>query len=54
MFASDASDYVVPDVIVKRGKNGWQVMLNHDVMPRLRVNAHVRQHAQAGTRAKGR
>lgn len=38
-FASDASDYVVPDVIVKRGKNGWQVMLNHDVMPRLRVNA---------------
>ena len=39
MFASDASDYVVPDVIVKRGKNGWQVMLNHAVMPRLRVNA---------------
>jgi RNA polymerase sigma-54 factor len=39
MFASDASDYVVPDVIVKRGKNGWQVTLNHDVMPRLRVNA---------------
>src|SRR5438128_2422603 len=39
MFASDASDYVVPDVIVKRGKSGWQVMLNHDVMPRLRVNA---------------
>nr|WP_217346556.1 RNA polymerase factor sigma-54 [Noviherbaspirillum sp. L7-7A]MBV0881017.1 RNA polymerase factor sigma-54 [Noviherbaspirillum sp. L7-7A] len=39
MFASDASDYVVPDVIVKRGKNGWQVTLNHEVMPRLRVNA---------------
>lgn len=39
IFASDAADYVVPDVIVKRGKNGWQVMLNHDVMPRLRVNA---------------
>jgi RNA polymerase sigma-54 factor len=38
-FASDASDYVVPDVIVKKTKNGWQVMLNHDVMPRLRVNA---------------
>ncbi len=38
-FASDTSDYVVPDVIVKRTKNGWQVMLNHDVMPRLRVNA---------------
>jgi RNA polymerase sigma-54 factor len=39
MFASDASDFVVPDVIVKRTKNGWQVMLNHEVMPRLRVNA---------------
>jgi RNA polymerase sigma-54 factor len=38
-FASDASDYVVPDVIVKKTKAGWQVMLNHDVMPRLRVNA---------------
>lgn len=38
-FASDASDYVVPDVIVKRSKDGWQVLLNHDVMPRLRVNA---------------
>ncbi|MBS0308182.1 MAG: RNA polymerase factor sigma-54, partial [Proteobacteria bacterium] len=39
LFASDASDYVVPDVIVKRTKQGWQVALNHDVMPRLRVNA---------------
>lgn len=39
VFASDASDYVVPDVIVKRGKDGWQVQLNRDVMPRLRVNA---------------
>lgn len=38
-FASDASDYVVPDVIVKRTRNGWQVTLNHEVMPRLRVNA---------------
>ncbi|HEX7636600.1 MAG TPA: RNA polymerase factor sigma-54 [Noviherbaspirillum sp.] len=38
-FASGGSDYVVPDVIVKKTKNGWQVMLNHDVMPRLRVNS---------------
>jgi RNA polymerase sigma-54 factor len=38
-FASDVSDYVVPDVIVKRTKNGWQVSLNHNVMPKLRVNA---------------
>jgi RNA polymerase sigma-54 factor len=38
-FGTGTSDYVVPDVIVKRTKNGWQVQLNHDVMPRLRVNA---------------
>ena len=39
VFASDVSDYVVPDVVVKRVRNTWQVTLNHDVMPRLRVNA---------------
>jgi RNA polymerase sigma-54 factor len=38
-FARDVSDYVVPDVIVKKGRNGWVVTLNNDVMPRLRVNA---------------
>ena len=38
-FAADVSDYVVPDVVVRRGKGGWIVTLNHDVMPRLRVNA---------------
>ena len=38
-FASDASDFVVPDVVVKRTRAGWQVMLNHDVMPRLRINS---------------
>ncbi|MFT5535404.1 MAG: RNA polymerase sigma-54 factor [Burkholderiaceae bacterium] len=39
IFGGGTSDYVVPDVIVKRTKAGWQVMLNHDVMPRLRVNS---------------
>jgi RNA polymerase sigma-54 factor len=38
-FASDVSDYVVPDVIVRRAKDGWSVQLNPDVMPRLRVNS---------------
>jgi RNA polymerase sigma-54 factor len=37
-FASDVSDFVVPDVIVRRAKEGWSVQLNPDVMPRLRVN----------------
>jgi RNA polymerase sigma-54 factor len=38
-FASDVSDFVVPDVIVRKAKNGWSVTLNHEVMPRLRVNS---------------
>ncbi len=37
-FASSTSDYVVPDVIVRKTKSGWGVTLNHEVMPRLRVN----------------
>jgi RNA polymerase sigma-54 factor len=37
-FASSVSDYVVPDVIVRKSKNGWSVSLNGEVMPRLRVN----------------
>lgn len=37
-FSSDAPAYVVPDVIVKKGRSGWTVSLNPDVMPRLRIN----------------
>ncbi len=32
--------YVVPDVFVKKLNGQWQVELNPDVAPRLRVNAH--------------
>jgi RNA polymerase sigma-54 factor len=38
-FASDVSDFVVPDVIVRRARDGWSVQLNPEVMPRLRVNS---------------
>jgi RNA polymerase sigma-54 factor len=38
-FASNVSDYVVPDVIVRKTKSGFAVTLNPDVMPRLRVNS---------------
>jgi RNA polymerase sigma-54 factor len=38
-FAANVSDYVVPDVLVRRDKNGWTVTLNQEVMPRLRVNS---------------
>ena len=47
-FAKSSSDYVVPDVIVKKTANGWQVVLNQDVMPKLRVSSMyanlMRQH----------
>ena len=38
-FAADVSDFVVPDVVVRKYKGGWAVSLNNDVMPRLRVNS---------------
>ncbi len=38
-FGSGVADFVVPDVIVRRAKNGWAVSLNPEVMPKLRVNA---------------
>ncbi|MFZ6750646.1 RNA polymerase factor sigma-54 [Undibacterium sp. Ren11W] len=38
-FAVSSSDYVVPDVIVKKSADGWQVLLNQDIMPKLRVNS---------------
>lgn len=38
-FAADTSDYVVPDVVVKRTRAGWQVLLNQEVIPRLRVHS---------------
>ncbi|WP_426115596.1 RNA polymerase factor sigma-54 [Massilia sp. PWRC2] len=37
-FGAGTSDYVVPDVIVRKARGGWTVSLNNDVMPRLRVN----------------
>ncbi len=38
-FGASRSDHVVPDVIVKKIKNQWQVSLNREAMPRLRVSA---------------
>ena len=38
-FEDHESDYQVPDVVVLKKNNCWQVMLNPDVMPKLRVNS---------------
>jgi len=37
-FAGEPPAYVVPDVTVRRGRGGWQAVLNPDVIPRLRIN----------------
>jgi len=37
-FGGGEAGYVVPDVIVRRGRNGWVATLNPDVLPKLRIN----------------
>lgn len=37
---STPAQFVVPDVTVKKIKGAWQVELNPDALPRLRVNSH--------------
>jgi RNA polymerase sigma-54 factor len=37
-FVRAEANVVVPDVIVQRSGRGWRVVLNPDVMPRLRIN----------------
>jgi RNA polymerase sigma-54 factor len=39
-FSSADIRYVVPDVVVRRVRGRWSVALNHDVLPRLRVNQY--------------
>jgi len=35
---SEAAEYVVPDVFVRRGEHGWVVEINSSTVPRIRVN----------------
>jgi len=37
-FGQSQSVAVIPDVFVQRSSRGWKVLLNPDVMPRLRIN----------------
>lgn len=50
--APPTTQYVTPDVIVRRTRNGWQAALNPDVVPQLRINAHyaglLRAHRSSG------
>lgn len=42
-FSADEPSYVVPDVIVRKTRQGWQATLNPDVVPKLRINAMYAQ-----------
>ena len=37
-FAKAEANIIVPDVIVQKAGRGWKVVLNPDVMPKLRIN----------------
>ena len=37
-FSSDEPAYVMPDVVVRRTRSGWQATLNGDALPKLRIN----------------
>ena len=38
-FANKDSDYQIPDVVVAKKNDIWQVQLNPDILPKLRVNS---------------
>lgn len=39
-IGEDNTEYVVPDVFVKKQNNRWQVQLNPDIAPKLRINSN--------------
>lgn len=56
VYAAVATQYVIPDVIVRKTGTGakahWQVQLNAEAMPRLRVNAlyaNILNHQEGGS-----
>jgi RNA polymerase sigma-54 factor len=49
-FSGDDNRIVVPDVRVEKNDFGeWQVILNHEYIPRLRLNQHYKDMIAAGT-----
>lgn len=39
LVANDDTQYIAPDVFVRRDKDRWRVELNPDIAPRLRINS---------------
>lgn len=40
LIQQNTTEYIIPDVIVKKIENVWQVALNHHTLPRLSINSH--------------
>jgi RNA polymerase sigma-54 factor len=55
-FAQHSPFYVVPDVVVRKTREGWRAFLNPEVIPRLRVNdlyARILKSQRGGTGPAG-
>ena len=50
-IASETTEYIVPDVFVKRVNGRWRVELNPDIAPKLRINHHYAELLNAGSSA---
>ncbi len=48
---STGTDYITPDVIVRKEKGRWKVELNPDSAPRVRVNPQYASFVQRGSRS---
>jgi RNA polymerase sigma-54 factor len=46
---SEMTEYIVPDVFVKRVEGRWRVELNPDIAPKLRINDHYAELLSAGS-----
>lgn len=40
LIHQDITEYIIPDLIVKKINNDWRVSLNHNVLPQLSINSH--------------
>jgi RNA polymerase sigma-54 factor len=52
-FAQDQGQPVVPDVIVQKAGRGWRVVVNPDVVPKLRINDLYAQAIKGGRGGAG-
>jgi RNA polymerase sigma-54 factor len=52
-YNADSSRYVVPDVYIVKIDDEYQILLNEDGLPRLRVSSTYRRMVQKGNRTEG-